>query len=209
MGEKLMVFTESIETMNAKTFRLKLKEPIGMVLEALSKPSSYVPFIMPKRVAETPADKQIDDYTGSGPFIFVKEEWKPGEKIVYIRNPKYKARSEPATGTAGGKNPKFERVEWIIIKDPQTQANALTKGEIDLIEQPAYEQYNQFKANPELQVFDVNILGFGGTLRFNHLQPPFDNVKVRQAAMAALNQPAFLRTQVGVPELYHTCFSIY
>ena len=27
--------------------------------------------------------------------------------------------------------------------------------------------------------------------------------------MAALNQPAFLQTQVGIPEMYRTCFSIY
>ena len=30
-------------------------------------------------------DKQIDDFTGSGPFIFKKDEWKPGEKVVYVR----------------------------------------------------------------------------------------------------------------------------
>jgi peptide/nickel transport system substrate-binding protein len=209
LGEKLMAFTESLEAVNAKTFRLKLKEPIGMVLDALGKPSSNAPFIMPRRVADTPADKQIDDYTGSGPFIFKKDEWKPGEKVVYLKNPKYKPRAEAPSGTAGGKIPKVDRVEWVIIKDPQTQANALIKGEIDMIEAPAHELYNQLKANPDLQMFDANTLGFAAMLRFNHLQPPFDNVKVRQAAMAALNQPAFLRTQVGVPELYHTCFSIY
>ena len=38
--------------------------------------------MMPKRVADTPASEQISDYTGSGPFIFRKEEWKPGEKTV-------------------------------------------------------------------------------------------------------------------------------
>jgi len=43
-------------------------------------------------VAETDPNKQIDDYTGSGPFIFKKDEWKPGEKVVYIKNPKYKPR---------------------------------------------------------------------------------------------------------------------
>ena len=46
-------------------------------------------------------------------------------------------------------------------------------------------------------------------MRFNHLQPPFNNPKVRQAAMAALNQPAFLKAQIGVSELYRTCFSVY
>jgi peptide/nickel transport system substrate-binding protein len=160
-------------------------------------------------VAETPPEKQIDGTTGSGPFIFDKAQWKPGEKVVYLRNPKYRPRGEPASGTAGGKVVKVDRVEWVIIKDAQTQANALAANEIDVIESPAHELYNALKANPDLQVFDPNPLGFEAILRFNHLQPPFDNPKVRQAAMAALNQSAFLRAQVGVAELYRTCFSIY
>jgi hypothetical protein len=28
---------------------------------------------------------------GSGPFIFVKEEWRPGSQAVYVRNPDYVA----------------------------------------------------------------------------------------------------------------------
>ena len=50
-----------------RRFAIVLKEPFGLVLEALGKISSNVPFMMPKRVAETDPNKQIDDYTGSGP----------------------------------------------------------------------------------------------------------------------------------------------
>jgi peptide/nickel transport system substrate-binding protein len=209
MGQKLMEFVEAIESVGPRTFRLKLKEPYGLVLESLGKPSSNVPFIMPRRVAATPADKQIDDYTGSGPFVFVKDEWKPGEKLVYRKNAKYRPRSEDPSGTAGGKIVRVERVEWLIIKDPQTQINALAAGEIDIVEDTPFEHYGSLKANPNVQIVVVNPGGWSNFLRFNHLQPPFDNPKVRRAAMAALNQPAFLRVQVGVPELYRTCFSVY
>ncbi len=34
----------------------------------LAKPSSVVPFMMPKRIAETPASESITDQIGSGPF---------------------------------------------------------------------------------------------------------------------------------------------
>ena len=112
--------------------RIVLKEPFGLVLEALGKPVVDVPFIMPKRVAETDPNKQIDDYTGSGPFIFKKDEWKPGEKVVYVKNPDYKPRAEPPSRLAGGKVAKVDRVEWIAIPDPQTAVNALLAGEIDM-----------------------------------------------------------------------------
>ena len=209
MGELLMRYTQALEAVDARSFRLKLTQPYGLVLESLGKPSSYVPFIMPKRVAETPADKQIDDYTGSGPFVFSKDEWKPGERVVYLKNARYRPRNEPPSGTAGGKVVKVDRVEWVIIKDPQTQANALAAGEIDVIEYPAHESYAAFKTDPNIQIVEPNPLGYEAMLRFNHVQPPFDNPKIRRAAMAALNQPAFLRTQIGIPEMYHTCFSIY
>jgi peptide/nickel transport system substrate-binding protein len=82
MGQKLMTFVDRMDSPNPKTFRIFLREACGFVLEALGKPSSNVPFIMPKRVAETPVSQQISDTTGSGPYIFKKDEWKPGEKVV-------------------------------------------------------------------------------------------------------------------------------
>ena len=55
MGQKLMDFTKSIEAPDAKTIVLTLKEPYGLVLDSIAKPSSLTPFMMPKRLAETPA----------------------------------------------------------------------------------------------------------------------------------------------------------
>ena len=136
LGQQLMASIGDLKAVDAKTFTLMLKEPFGLVLEALGKPSSNVPFMMPKRVADTDPNKQIDDYTGSGPFIFKKDEWKPGEKVVYVKNTKYKPRAEPPSMLAGGKVVKVDRVEWIAVTDPLTAVNALTQGEIDLIEVP-------------------------------------------------------------------------
>src|SRR5258706_7211943 len=52
MGQKLMSFVKDIVPVDARTLRIVLKEPTGLVLPALGKPSVYVPFMMPKRVAE-------------------------------------------------------------------------------------------------------------------------------------------------------------
>ncbi len=209
MGQALFAVIDKLEATDTKSFRIALKEPYALVLESLGKASSNVPFIMPKRVADTPADKQIDEFVGSGPFVFKKEEWKPGERVVYAKFDQYKPRSEPASGTAGGKVAKFDRVEWVIIKDPQTQVNALLAGEIDIIESTPYELYPTLKAREDVQIVNYFPPGIQAMLRFNHLHPPFDNPKVRQAALAAMNQSAFLRAQVGVPDLYRTCASIY
>jgi peptide/nickel transport system substrate-binding protein len=130
----MMTFVKDMQVVNPKTFRILLKEPTGLVLSALGKPSSNVPFMMPKRVADGDPNTQLSDTVGSGPFVFKKDEWKPGDKAVYVKFDKYKARSEPPSGLAGGKVVKLDRVEWRSIPDHQTAINALLAGEIDYIE---------------------------------------------------------------------------
>jgi len=206
LGQRLLSLATAMEVVDAKTFRIQLKTPYVAMLETLGK-GSNAPFIMPKRVADTPADKQLDDTTGSGPFIFKRDEWRPGEHAVYVRNSKYQPRPEPPDGLAGGKVAKLDRVEWVFIKDAQTQINALTAGEVDIVEAPSFESYAALKANPDLEVRKQRLVQ--AILRFNHLQPPFNNPKVRQAAMVSLDQTALQRAQVGVVALYSTCYSVY
>src|SRR5882672_3284780 len=92
MGQKMMGSVQGFEAVDAKTFKMAMKEPYGLVLLSLGKPSSNVPFMMPKKTAETDPMQQIkiEDVIGSGPFLFVASEWKPGEKVVFVKNPKYR-----------------------------------------------------------------------------------------------------------------------
>lgn len=208
-GAQLLKSTDRFETPDAKTFVIVLKEPFGLVLEALGKPSSNVPFIMPKRMAETPADTQVKESIGSGPYVFKADEFRPGERVVFTKNARYKPRPEAPSGTAGGKQVYVDRVEWVIIRDAQTQMNALLNGEVDILEQPAFEQYATLRTSPDIQLVDAQPAGNQFILRFNFLQPPFNNEKIRRAAMLALGQEAILRTQVGTPGLTRYCKSMF
>jgi len=134
--------TAHLTAVDDKTLRLDLKEPFALVLEALAKPSSHVPFIMPARLARTPADVQITEVIGSGPFQFVPEAWQPEHRVVYVRNPAYVPRAEPASGGAGGKQVYVERVEWLRLPDP---AAALEAGDVDYWEQPPVDFASQFE----------------------------------------------------------------
>jgi peptide/nickel transport system substrate-binding protein len=210
MGSALMQFVQRMDSPTPDTFRIFLGEACGFVLEALGKPSSNVPFIMPKRIAETDAFKQIEEHIGSGPYVFKKDEFKPGDKAVYTKFAKYVPRNEPPSGSAGGKNVYVDRVEWnLALRDAQAQVNALQKGEVDIIEQLSFDHYESVKADTTLQLPKFANLGLQYMARFNHLHKPFDNVKVRQAALAAMTQEPFLRAQVGVKELYKPCASMF
>ncbi|MBV8836586.1 MAG: ABC transporter substrate-binding protein, partial [Alphaproteobacteria bacterium] len=209
LGQKLMSFVDSMTANDPKTFTIKLKSPTGLVLFGLGKPSSNVPFMMPKRVAETDPNTQISDFTGSGPFILKRDEWKPGDKIVFVRNDKYKPRAEPPSGLAGGKVVKLDRVEWLAISDAQQAANALLAGEIDYFEQPPIDLLPLLKGDSGIKLVDYNPLGLQYTMRLNHLQKPFDNPKVRQALWYALNQKDFLDATIGNPDYYKVCKAMF
>jgi peptide/nickel transport system substrate-binding protein len=209
MGQKLMDFTASIEAADAKTIVLKLKEPYGLVLESIAKPSSYVPFMMPKRLAETPVGKQMEEQIGSGPFKFVKAEFQPGVKSVYEKNTDYLPRKEPPSWTSGGKVVKVDRVEWVTMADAQTAVNALQSGDIDFIEQPPFELLPVLEGNPDLKVETLNKFGFQTLGRMNFLLPPFDNIKVRRAALLAINQRDVLDALVGNPKYYQLCGAFF
>jgi peptide/nickel transport system substrate-binding protein len=209
LGQKMMTFVDSIAAVDAKTFTIKLKEPTGLVLLGLSKPSSNVPFMMPKRVAETDPNKQIEDFTGSGPFVFLKDEWKPGDKTVYAKFDKYKPRSEPVSGMAGGKVVKVDRVEWRAISDAQQAVNALSKGEIDFVEQPSHDLLGTLKKDPNVSVIISPPLKGQYVFRPNHLHKPFDNPKIRLALWYAFNQEDFLMATIGDPEYIKECKALF
>ena len=207
MGQKMMASVAGFEVVNDKTFQMKMKEPYGLVLESLGKPSSNVPFMMPKKTASTDPNTQIkvEDVIGSGPFIFKADEWKPGEKVVFLKNTKYKPRSEPASGLAGGKVVHVDRVEWIAMPDVQTQVAAIENGEIDMIESPGIDLLPLLAKDKNIKLFNSNPLGNQYTFRFNSLYKPFDNPKIRHAVMVAFNQEEFLKATIGNPKYYKVC----
>ncbi len=209
MGQKMWSFVKELQVVNPKTFKIILKEPTGLVLPALGKPSSNVPFMMPKRVADTDPNTQISDFTGSGPFVFKKEEWKPGDKAVYVKSPQYTPRGDAPSGLAGGKVAKVDRVEWRWIPDHQTAINALLAGELDYIESPPHDLLPVLKGDGNVKLVDLNPLGNQYTFRYNSLHKPFDNPKARQAVMWAFNQEDFLKAVIGDKQYYKVCQSLF
>ena len=209
MGQQLMAKVTEMTAVYDKTLTITLSEPWGLVLQALGKMSSNVPFMMPKRLAETDAFEQVPGSIGSGPFKFVKEEWVPGAKAVYVKNEDYVPRSEPASAAAGGKVVHFDRVEWVYIPDDNTAVNALVSGEIDYLENPQLDLVPVLQAAQGVKVEVIDPAGSQGWVRMNHLHPPFDNVKARQAMQLIVDQETYLRAVAGAPEYYKVCPTLF
>ena len=208
-GQKLIESVSGIKADNDKNFTISLKSPFPLMLNALGKLSSNVPFMMPERLAKTDAYQQIPEAIGSGPFKFVKEEWEPGHKAVFVRNADYVPREEAPSFAAGGKVAKVDRVEWLYIPDTATAAAALNAGEADWYEQPPADLVPLFAANKDITVTTVDPLGNHGVLRFNHIQPPFNNLKLRQAVLNLVDQKDYMGAAAGDPKYWKPCASLF
>ena len=208
-GRLLMAHTSKLMPIDRKTFTVELAERFGPVLEALGKPSSNVPFMMPARIAATAPDAQITDLTGSGPFRFSKDEWKPGEHVVYVRNPDYVPRTEAPSGSTGAKKVYVDKVIWRYMPDAWAAADALAAGDIDWWQEPPLDYFPKIESNPELQSFLFDPLGAQGWLRPNHLHPPFNNKKAREALLHMMDQVTYLALANGQSRYYRPCHSVF
>ena len=182
-----------------RSFSLALAQPFGMVLHGLAKPSGYPPVIMPERLAKTPTTAPLTEVVGSGPFLFKRDEWAPGNKVVFVRNPDYVPRTEAPSVLAGSKKPAFDRVEWLYLPDANSAIAALRNGEVDYIEQVPPDFIAPLRADPNLMIGASG--AYQGFMVMNHLHPPFDNVKARQAMLHAVEQERFVAGMGYAPEM--------
>jgi peptide/nickel transport system substrate-binding protein len=201
LGRRLMAATKEMRAVDKDTFVLELARPFGLVLDALGKPSVQVPFIMPARLASvTPPTTPVSEIVGSGPFLFIKEEWVPGERATFRRNPNYVPRDEPADGLAGGKVVKVERAELLTITELPTRVSAITRNEVDYLEYAPIDYLQQFSKNKDIVVAKASGQAqIVASISINHLQPPFDNVAIRRVVQAAMVRADVLGS-LGLPD---------
>ena len=208
-GQHLFRRVKDTPVVDDKTFRIVLSEPYGLLLDALAKLESSNCFIMRRREAETDPSQQVRETIGSGPFLFNRDETRPGNRYVYDRNPNYRPRPEPVSGAAGGKLVKLDRVILENIADEQTALSALQAGEIDFYEVPPQDLIEQLEQDPNLVVQALNKSGDIGHMRLNHLHPPFDNVDARRAMQHLVRQEDVMRAIFGPSKYWRTCASYF
>lgn len=209
LGQSIAALTDEMAAIDDRSFRIRLKQPFPLLIAALGKPSTPVPFIQPERIASAGSTVQIKDATGSGPFRFLPNEWVPGSRAAYQRFDGYVPRDEQPSGSAGGKKAYLDRVEWHIIPDPATASAALARGEVDWYEKLETDLIPLLQKTKDVVVTAYDDLGSMAILRFNHLHPPFDNVKVRRAVLAGLNQTEFMTAMFGDASRFRECKSFF
>ncbi|MBW6396401.1 ABC transporter substrate-binding protein [Roseomonas sp. HJA6] len=208
LGQLLMAAVNEWQAKDDKTFAIRLKQRFPLMLYALAKPATNVPFIMPERLATISPTTQITEMVGSGPYRFVADEFIAGQRAVYARFTDYVPRQEAPERTSGGKVVHFDRFEWQAIPDSATALAALRQGEVDWWEQALADTVPLLRRASGITIGGGDPNGYVGLIRFNSLQPPFNNAKLRLAVLTAVRQQDYMTAITNDdPSSYTLCHS--
>jgi len=170
--------TSGLKKIDDYTVEITLAAPFAPFLANLATPAGA---IFPKKYAEeVGADFGIKPI-GTGPFKL--------DKWVYNSVLELSAFDDYFRGRA-----KFDKLIMRIVPEPQTQALMFRKGELDVFDLDyAPSQIPEFRNDPQWKDHIVSGPRVGTYyMSINQLIPPFDNPKVREAMMYAIDRQTLI-----------------
>ena len=185
----------ALEAVDDRTIVWRLKKPFPFLAAALAKTQPTCA-MMPERLTIDPF-KQVAECVGSGPFRWVADEFVSGSRAVFAKNTRYVPRPEKVDYCWGGYHVNFDRVEWRIIPDAATAANALATGEVDWVEMPLPDLIPMLRKAPGVTVGRIDTHGVMPVLRPNFIVGPTANPVVRRAMVAAISQTDAMTAVMG------------
>jgi peptide/nickel transport system substrate-binding protein len=166
------------------TLDVHLSSPYRPFLDILAQ--GYLGMISPKQIKESP-QTICEHPIGSGPFVL--DKWTKGQSITYHRNPDYNwgPKSAKHTGPAY-----LEKLEIRFLAEDATRYNALAAGEVHAIDFTPPQNVEDVKANPDLGFLTAIRPGHPMSFWLNTSRPPFDDVRVRRALLAAVDRDSII-----------------
>ncbi|WP_027236092.1 ABC transporter substrate-binding protein [Leisingera caerulea] len=162
----------AVEAVDPQTVRITLEAPNGSLLFNLAWGDAVI--VAPESVEDIKTNP-----VGTGAFTF--QEWVQGDRITLARNPDY-----------WGEQPALASAKFKFISDPTAAFAAMMAEDIDAFDNfPAPENLPQFEADPRFQVLVGSTEG-ETILSTNNKQPPFDDIRVRQALAHAIDRQAII-----------------
>ncbi|SEP73439.1 peptide/nickel transport system substrate-binding protein [Faunimonas pinastri] len=163
---------DRIETPDPLTAVIVLKKPAGNLLYWLAWGDSVM--VEPKSAATDRTDP-----VGTGPFRF--RDWARGDHVDLVANPDY-----------WGAKPELQTVTFRFISDAQAQAAALKAGDIQVFPDfLAPELFGDFQKDKRFGA-QVGTTSRKVVAGMNAARKPFDDVRVRQALMQAVDRKAVI-----------------
>jgi peptide/nickel transport system substrate-binding protein len=189
---------KGIEVIDDYTLRVDLTEPFNLIA-AMTVQMTWQA-IMPKEYAEIEDELTVGQLIGTGPYKLA--EWTPDVHVKLVRFEDYEPVDAPPSGFVGKKVAYFDEILYIPVKELSARLAGLQTGEYDYAEALGIPMKKIIESDPNLNAHFVRPQWIP-CWELNHTNPPMDNVKFRQALMAALDLDEVMRTvTLNDPEFY-------
>ncbi len=169
----------SVEAVSDTVARFVLTEPDSALLESLAQP--WLAIESPEGIARGMAEN-CESPIGTGPFVI--DEWVKQDHVSLVRNDEY--TSPPAD--ADHKGPAYlDGIEWRFIPDSASRYAALQGGQVDVIDNAQPDTLASAEQTDSLTELDAPRPGASNRIELNSGKAPFDDVKVREAFIRAVD----------------------
>jgi ABC-type transport system substrate-binding protein len=179
------------------TVEFVLKEPQAIFINLLASIEASFP-VVPKDAVPSGQRDLPSPPPGTGPFEF--KEYKPAREIVFVRNKNYWQKGIPY----------LDELVLKPVEDEQVRFTALRAGDLHMIERTPYAFIKKMRGGeyPEVRLSEAKDAGLR-RLIFNVVNPPFNNLKLRQAVLYALDKKGYIDaaywglgepTNLGIPK---------
>ena len=183
-------YIERVDAPSPYTLVVKLKGPSPLLLMNLAIDWTM---IAPKKSIDQGLDWFHTNVNGTGPYMFVKDEWERGISYLWERNPNYYVEGIPY----------LDSKRSFIIPDVAAELAAFETKKIDDTRAASPRQIEAMlnKYGDEIQVLRV-LAGSHPHIQYNATHPPFDDPRVRKALYLWMDRQEFLdKANNGAGEL--------
>jgi peptide/nickel transport system substrate-binding protein len=173
---------DRVEAVDDYTVKIVTKHPFAPLLAQLASPSHNM--ILPKEAEEQYGDfNKAEAAIGTGPFIL--ERYERGVRLIFKRNPDFYIKGLPYV----------DGIEWQVTPDMAARMSLLRAGKVEFVhttgQMAGEEAVPLQRTNPDLKFFKYQTLNWG-MFYMRMDQPPFNDIRVRQALSLAINRQAWL-----------------
>ncbi|MCL5026170.1 MAG: ABC transporter substrate-binding protein [Chloroflexi bacterium] len=191
---------DSVDIVDDYTIRINLKGAPAGILYRLGDTLGLRGWIASKAAVDRDGENALTRRpVGSGPMQFV--EWLTGDRITVKKWDKYWEK-----GADGQPLPYLDGAVLRVIVDETVGVTEMRTGNLDIYGQAEPRNFAVIKADPKLDLVQFPWVGLVNYLIFNVEKPPFNNIKVRQAALYAIDREGIAKGAgqgIGVPSYYY------
>lgn len=200
VGKESDRFIESVTKVDDKTIEIQLSEVYNAFLSDMAAPKNAL-MIIPEEIAEEAGEQPLtpEQLIGTGPYQF--DNWNRGSEIVLTKFEDYAARDETDLGgLTGEKVAYFDELDFQIVKDPQVAINGIKTDLYDYALSIPNDLYDVVETDPSID--PVSYINGYSTITPDKSEPPFDDIKVREALNLALDKEAIAEATYGNSDFY-------